>query len=414
MLIRLARGSLWNRRFTAVLTVLTIAISVALLLTVERMRVQTRNSFASTLSGTDLIVGARTGPVQLLLYSVFRIGDATNNIRYSTWQELAAGPQIAWTIPISLGDSHRGFRVLGTTSSYFEHYRFGNGQSLEFAAGQVFEDVHDAVLGAEVAARLGYMLGSELVVAHGTGNKDIMTHDDQPFRVVGILKRTGTPVDRTVHVRLEGIEAIHANWQHGVRMPGRTPAGAADLTPKSLTAVLVGLKNRAAAFGVQRQINEYEGEPLLAILPGLTLTQLWSLVGVAESALLIVAACVVLAGMLGMVTALVTTLNERRREMAILRSIGARPWQIGALLVIESAALTLIGALLGVLLVVAVLAAISPWLAGQYGLFIAPLAFTQREVVLLGYVLLGGVLAGIIPALLAYGRSLSDGLTVRN
>lgn len=414
MLIRLARGSLWNRRFTAVLTVLTIAISVALLLAVERMRVQTRNSFASTLSGTDLIVGARTGPVQLLLYSVFRLGDATNNIRYSTYQELAAGPQIAWTIPISLGDSHRGFRVLGTTSSYFEHYRFGNGQALEFADGQVFQEVHDAVLGAEVAARLGYVLGTELIVAHGTGNKDIMTHDDQPFRVVGILKRTGTPVDRTVHVRLEGIEAIHVDWQHGVRIPGRASAGAVDLTPKALTAVLVGLKSRAAAFAVQRQINEYTGEPLLAILPALTLTQLWSLVGVAESALLIVAACVVLAGMLGMVTALVTTLNERRREMAILRSIGARPWQIGALLVIESAVLTLTGAILGVMLVVGVLAAISPWLASQYGLFIAPLAFTQKEVLLLGYVLLGGVLAGIIPALLAYARSLSDGLTVRS
>ncbi|MFO1495289.1 MAG: ABC transporter permease [Lysobacterales bacterium] len=412
MLIRLAYASLLNRRYTALLTLLTIAISVALLLTVERMRIQTRNSFASTLSGTDLIVGARTGPVQLLLYSVFRIGDASNNIRYSSYQELAAGPQIAWTIPISLGDSHRGFRVLGTTLDYFEHYRYGRAQGLEFAAGTAFAEVHDAVLGAEVAERLGYQLGSELVLAHGTGHHDIMTHADQPFRVVGILKRTGTPVDRTVHVRLDGIEAIHADWQHGVRVPG-SGAGHHDLTPQTLTAVLVGLKNRAAALSIQRQINQYTGEPLLAILPGLTLTQLWSLVGVAESALLIVAGCVVVAGMLGMVTALVTTLNERRREMAILRSVGARPWQIGALLLIESTVLTLVGGALGTLLVVAVLAVLGPWLASQFGLYISAYAFTAREGLLLLAVLCGGVLAGIIPALLAYTRSLSDGLTVR-
>lgn len=428
MLLKITRASLWNRRFAVALTVFTVAISVALLLAVERLRVETRQSFASTISGTDLIVGARTGPVQLMLYSVFRIGDATNSIRYQTFEELAALPQVAWAIPISLGDSHRGFRVLGTTQAYFEHFRYGDQRQLELASGAAFSKQLEVVLGAEVASRLGYQLGDAIVIAHGGGNQDIMVHDDQPFRVVGILERTGTPVDRSLHVSLESIEAIHADWQHGVRIPRRHLDAAADghgdngrdahlaatagKPPQTLTAVFLGLKNRAMALGLQRQINDYAGEPLLAILPAMTLAQLWSLVGIVESALLLVACCVVVAGLLGMTTALVTTLNERRREMAILRALGARPWQIGALLLLESGLITALGAALGWLLVQLALL-LAPWLGGQFGLHLRPLAFTVRELGLLLAVLAGGQIAGILPALLAYRRSLADGLTIR-
>lgn len=417
MLIRIARASLWNRRFAAGLTLFTVAISVALLLTVERVRVETRSSFASTVSGIDLIVGARSGPIQLLLYSVFRIGDPSNNIRFASFEELAKHPQVAFAIPLSLGDSHRGFRVLGTDDSYFAHYRHGDGRHLRLAEGRAFDDIYDAVLGSEVARQLGYRLGERVVIAHGTGRADITRHDDKPFAVVGILAPTGTPVDRTVHVRLEGIEAIHIDWQHGVRLPGRRidaeAAREQDLKPKAVTAVLVGLKSRAASFALQRQVNEYRGEPLMAIMPGLALAQLWSLVGVAENALLLVAVCVVIAGLLGMVTALLTTLNERRREMAILRSVGARPWQIGALLVLESSLLALGGILLGSAIFLLGLALLAPWLADQYGLYLRVDLFRPREPILLGAVLAGGILAGLLPALLAYRRSLADGLSIR-
>lgn len=429
MLLKLTRASLWNRRFAVGLTLFTVAISVTLLLAVERLRVETRRSFASTISGTDLIVGARTGPVQLLLYSVFRIGDATNNIQYSTYLELASLPQVAWSIPISLGDSHRGFRVLGTTEAYFEHFRYGDQRALALASGVAFASGREAVLGAEVAARLGHQIGDAIVIAHGMGNQDIMVHDDQPFRVVGILERTGTPVDRSVHVSLQSIEAIHADWQHGVRIPQRRAAAhdngpgasggdvpvapAVSKSPQTVTAVFLGLKNRAAALSLQRQINEYSGEPLLAILPAMTLAQLWSLVGIAETALLLVSCCVVVAGLLGMTTALVTTLNERRREMAILRALGARPWQVGALLLLESGVITLLGAALGAALVQIGVLLLAPWLSGQFGLHLQPLAFTVRELGLLLAVLAGGQIAGILPALLAWRRSLADGLTIR-
>lgn len=413
----LAWKSLLNRRFTALLTVVSIALSVTLLLGVERLRTEARDSFANTLSGTDLIVGARSGPVQLLLYSVFRIGDATNNFSWESYQDIAKHPKVAWTVPISLGDSHRGYRVLGTTTAYFEHYRYARKRHLDIEEGQQFSDLFDAVLGAEVAEKLGYKLGDPIVVAHGAGKVSFANHDDKPFRVVGILARTGTPVDRTVHVSLEAIEAIHVDWQGGAPIPGlRISADQArqmNLTPKVITAALVGLKSKISTFRVQRYINKYPKEPMSAILPGVALSQLWNLIGIAENALLIVSAFVVVVGLFGMLTALLTSLNERRREMAILRSVGARPAHVFALIMGEAAFLTLLGASFGLILLYALLLIGQPIVESQFGIFIQIGSLSEYEWSLLGAVLGAGFLVGCIPSYRAYRMSLADGLSLR-
>ena len=413
----LAWKSLLNRRSTALLTVVSIALSVALLVGVERLRTEARESFANTLSGTDLIVGARSGPVQLLLYTVFRIGDATNNISWQSYQDVAALPKVAWTVPISLGDSHRGFRVLGTTPAYFEHYRYARDRELVIAQGRRFSDLYDAVLGAEVADKLGYEIGDAIVVAHGASDVSFSRHDDKPFRVVGVLARTGTPVDRTVHVGLEAIEAIHVDWQMGAPIPGVSisaeQARAMDLTPKAITAVLVGLKSKIATFQVQRYVNDYPQEPLSAILPGVALSQLWNLIGIAENALLIVSVFVVVVGLFGMLTALLTSLNERRREMAILRSVGARPGHVFALIMGEAGFLTLLGVLLGVAMLYVLLLAGQPIVESRFGLFIEIGGLSRYEWILLGAVMAAGFLVGSIPSYRAYRLSLADGLSVR-
>lgn len=413
----LAWKSLLNRRFTALLTVVSIALSVTLLVGVERLRTEARESFANTLSGTDLIVGARSGPVQLLLYSVFRIGDATNNISWKSYQDIAALPKVAWTVPISLGDSHRGFRVLGTTPAYFEHYRYARERQLEMADGRRFSDLYDAVLGAEVADELGYRIGDAIIVAHGAGDVSFARHDDKPFRVVGILARTGTPVDRTVHVSLEAIEAIHIDWQSGAPVPGVSisaeQARAMDLTPKAITAALVGLESKVATFQVQRFINDYPEEPLSAVLPGVALSQLWSLIGIAENALLIVSAFVVVVGLFGMLTALLTSLNERRREMAILRSVGARPGHVFALIMGEAGVLTLLGVLFGLSLLYLLLLVGQPIVESRFGIFIGMGVPSTHEWVLLGAVVAAGFLVGSIPGYRAYRMSLVDGLSLR-
>lgn len=418
-LIRIALASLANRRFTALLTVFAIALSVCLLLAVERVRTEARASFANTISGTDLIVGARSGSVNLLLYSVFRIGNATNNIRWDSFERFAEHRQVKWAIPISLGDSHRGYRVMGTNDAYFEHYRYARGQQLQLAQGRPFaEDPFEVVLGAEVAQSLGYGLDEEIVLAHGVATISLLKHDDKPFTVVGILERTGTPVDRTLHISLAGMEALHIDWQNGMPARGAAQISAEqargmDLQPKQITAFLLGLNSKIATFSLQREINEYRGEPLLAILPGVALQELWSLMGTAEQALFVVSLFVVLTGLIGMLTAILTSLNERRREMAILRSVGARPWHVASLLVLEAFALALAGVLLGLLLLYLGIAGTQGYVQANYGLYLALNAPSAYEWTLLGAILGAALLMGGVPAWRAYRQSLADGLSVR-
>jgi putative ABC transport system permease protein len=307
--------------------------------------------------------------------------------------------------------------VLGTTPAYFKHYSFRRTRELVFAAGAPFSDLFDAVVGADVAAALGYKVGDPIIVSHGLGAVSFVAHDDKPFRVSGILAKTGTPVDRTVHVSLEAIEAIHVDWQSGARVPGQSVSAdevrRMDLKPKAITAALVGLKSKLATFRLQRAINEYRAEPLSAILPGAALQELWGLVGTAETALKVVSAMVVATALLGMVTMILTTLNERRREMAILRSVGARPRTILGLLMAEAGILTAAGILLGIVLLYAALLILQPYVDATYGLHLALDPPTPEELRMLGLIIVAGCVAGLLPALRAYRLSLADGMTVR-
>ncbi|EGQ8293312.1 FtsX-like permease family protein [Vibrio parahaemolyticus] len=414
--IKLAWKSLMNRKATAVLTIMTVAISVILLLGVERIRTQAKDSFANTISGTDLIVGGRSGQVNLLLYSVFRIGNATNNIDWKSYQEFSQHRAVDWAIPISLGDSHKGFRVMGTNHSYFEHYKYGSKQPLTFSKGKAFNGLFETVLGSDVAKQLGYQIGSEIIIAHGISDVGFSRHDKLPFKVVGILAPTGTPVDKTVHVSLEAIEAIHVGWESGARLgppPDAKVLQERDFQPKQITAMLVGLKSRIQTFALQRQINNYPKEPLSAIMPGVALHELWGMMSVAEQALMAVSGFVVIAGLLGMLSSLLTSLQERRREMAILRAMGARPRHVFSLLISEASLLTAAGIVTGVLGLYAILALLQPLIQQHYGINLTLSTLSAYEWMLLSFVQCAGIVIGFIPAFRAYRQSLSDGMTIR-
>ena len=379
------------------------------------MRTGAKASFADTISGTDLIVGARSGAVQLLLYSVFRIGNATNNITWESYQDIAAQPQVDWIVPISLGDSHRQFRVMGTSVEFFDRYKYRQGRSLEIADGAVLTDLFDTVIGADVAVTLGYSVGDPIVVAHGLAS--FTEHKDQPFRVSGILEKTGTPVDRTVIVSLEAIEAIHVDWQSGAQIPGQTTPVEVirqmDLQPKAVTAALVGVQSPLQTFALQRAINEYPEEPLLAVLPGVALQELWAIVGVAETALLGVSAMVVVTALIGMMATIFSSLNERRREMAIFRAMGARPVTILGLLVLEAMLTAAVGAVLGLCLLYLGLFIAQPLVDSAFGLWLPIDAPSLRELWVLVGVIVAGAIVSLVPALRAYRLSLADGMMVR-
>ena len=415
MNLRLLAGkSLKSRRSTAILTIVSIAVSVILLLGVEKVRVNAKSSFANTISGTDLIVGARSGSIQLLLYSVFRIGSATNNITWKSYQDIAQQKGVKWTIPISLGDSHQGFRVMGTSRDYFSVYQYGEKRTLKFSSGSQFEGVFDAVIGSEVANTLNYSIGDQVIISHGTGSASFAQHKDKPFVISGILEHTGTPVDRTMHVSLAGIEAMHVNWQGAMKKrKAKKALTESNLQPESITAFLVGLDSKIVSFKMQRYINDYAAEPLLAIFPGIALHELWSLMSVAEQALLIISLFVVVAALTGMLAVSLAGLNERRREVAILRSVGASHWHIMGLLITETVLLTMIGIIIGLIMLYSSIWVAQPLIEKNYGLFIPITAPNVRELGMISVLLAASFLVGLVPAYFAYKNSLADGMSVR-
>ena len=478
-ILQLAVKSLFNRRLSAMLTILAVALSASLFLGVDKVRSGARAGFESTLSDADLIVGARSGAINLLLYSVFRLGDPTANISWESYELVDDAPGVAWTIPLSLGDSHRGYRVLGTTEAYFEHYRTGRSRPLEFAQGAPFSDKMDVVLGAEVARALRYELGRRIVLSHGIGEVSFADHDDHPFLVVGVLAPTGTPVDRTVHVPLEGIEAMHEGWETGAPPPrarrgeaeadaghgedardehaedehadeegadeegagdghdhashdhgahdhgaadeshadeageARDPHADHDHSAEQITAFIVGMESPVQVLRLQRQINTYEGEALSAVIPGVALAQLWSVIGVAESALYAISAFVVVVGLISVLTSLSSSVNERRREMAILRAVGARPGHIFSLLVGESALLAFAGAALGIVMINGLLALLGEALLSRYGLFIGAAGPGVIDLAALVAITIAGAAMGAVPGWRALRNSLADGLSIR-
>ncbi len=411
MFLRLALKSLLNRRGSVLLTLMAMTVSVSVLLAVEHIRHQAKESFANTVSGVDLIVGARTGSLNLLLYSVFRIGSPTNNIAWESFEDIASNPQVKWAIPITLGDSHKGYRVMGTTQDYFEFFSYGNQHKLSFDKGHAFKQVFDVVIGSGIAKTLGYSLGEELILSHGIASTSFSLHDDRPFNVVGILEPTGTPIDQTLHVSLEGIEAIHIDWKNGVKIPSShittDQIEALELKPKTITAFMLGLKSRMTTFRVQRDINQYMKEPMLAILPGVALSELWQIMSILENTLLLVAVLVFIAALLGLSAMLLSSIRDRSREIQLLRVIGAPPSFLFLFIELEAVIITLSSIVLGAGLLSACLITAQDFLISRFGLNIGTNILSESTLYFAFSMLAAAIVAAAIPSLSAYSRAKS-------
>ena len=404
MFLKVAVSSLLSRKGSAVMTLMAISVAIFVLLGIEQIRQQARESFASTVSGVDLIVGAKTGSLNLLLYSVFRIGSPTDNISWQAYREIADADDVAWTIPISLGDSHKGYRVVGTTEAFFKYFSFGKERRLAFYKGEAFEGTFDAVLGSEVATALGYSMGTKVILAHGLASASFTKHDNQPFVVVGILAPTGTPVDHTIHVRLEGIEAIHAGGSKvpiGAFAPANRPVTNFS-EPESITAFMLGLKSTMSTFNVQRQINEFTGEPLMAILPGVALSELWQMMSMFENVLRLISALVLLAAVLGMGAVLLASIRERRQEIHLLRMMGASPFYLFCLVEMEALILCLLGMLLGGVCLFTALFVIGNAVFSRFGIYLDATLLTPEAALMLVAVLLATLVAAAVPSLKMY------------
>lgn len=411
MLMSFALSSLRSRGKSLALTFLSLLISVSVLLSVEHVRLQAQESFNRTVSDVDLIVGAPSGQLNLLLYSVFRMGSPTNNIRYDSYTMLQQHRQVNWAIPIALGDAHHGFRVLGTNQQYFDHYKFGNKQPLEFSEGKPFHGVFGAVVGADVAKTLQYKLGDKIVIAHGLGAVSFKNHDDSPFTITGILAPTGTPVDKTVHVSLQGIEAMHlppVQLKTVLQEPNNTSNPLVQ--PDSITAVMVGLTSKFATFTLQRELNNYADDRLMAILPGVALTEMWQMMSSVENLLRFISILIMLSSLFGLSTMLLASMQQREKEIAVLRIIGAGAGTIFRLILIEAMLLAGVASFAAVALVSGVFMVARGWLASQYGMFISANVFTLHTAFVIGAILLATLICSLLPAIDAYRGAINQRL----
>lgn len=418
VLLRLAFSSLKSRKVTTSLTVFSIALSVLLLVGVDRIRQGAQEGFSGTLSQTDLVVGARGGSLPLLLSAVFHIGTPSNDLSYASYEHFRDHPAVQWTIPFSMGDSHHGYRVIATDDNFYEHYRFHRDHAIQFADGARPEGIFDATIGSEVAQRLGYHIGSKIILSHGLETVSLLKHTDKPFTVVGVLARTATPVDSAIYITLYGEEALHIDWADGTppALGEETPAAKIrkeDLHVKQVSAFLVRTRSRVDTLLLQREINTYKDEPLTAIIPALTLQELWGLLGYADVALSLVSGAVLVVGLLAMLIALYTALNERRREVAVLRAIGFHARQIFALFVLESTLISAVGVALGLAAAYGLLWIVRAPVEAHFGIPLMMVGFSSRVSLYACVVLLAGALLGCVPAMRAYRNGLIDGLNAQ-
>jgi putative ABC transport system permease protein len=470
-LIKVAYASLRYRIGGVGLTIASVTLSVFVLLSVEHIRQEARNGFASTVSGVDLIVGARTGEINLLLLSIFRVGNATANVSWGAVEEISEQKSISWVVPISLGDSHRTFRVVGTTAEFFSRYKYAQKKPLSFSQGGEFDALQDVVLGARAAVKLSYVLGDSLVLSHGVADTSFLHHEDLPFSVSGILERTGTPVDNAIFVSLNAIEAMHSedresenrqrlhegheshaaheesevhegheghesdpmhkgeesHWAHeegGAHEVHDAQEGDSDHPNHkgeesdnyhdhraigSVTAILVGLDSPISTLVVQRWINEYSEEALLGILPGVALTQLWALLGNIEAVLLGISILVFVSSLLGLNAMLLASMRERRREIEILRSIGAPSLFIWGLLIIESLLIITIGVVLAIFGLLLAISLANDVLANELGISLSAQILNTSNLSAIGLIYLTGLAMTLVPAWRAYSVSRSAG-----
>lgn len=417
-LLQLAFQSLKHRLFSTSLTVISIALGFSLLICVVKLKSAAEDGFTQSISQTDLIVGARTGQLQLILYTVFNLGTATNNITWDSFEKFTHHPAVEWTIPYTLGDGHRGFRVIGTNENFFKHYRYRNDRSIEFSKGAGFDKLWDVVIGSQVAKELNYDLGQEITMSHGvTKGEGIQNHSDRPFQVVGVLKATGTPIDRSIYISLAGFEAMHVDWENGIQPTKENATAKENITKeqlqvKSITAFFLRTKSRIETLKLQREINNEKSEALLAIIPGVVLSELWHGLSQLDRVLYFISWLVVLVSFLSMLISLTSVLNERRREMAVLRALGAQSKQIMFLMMFESGCLSLIGIISGWAITFCLTLVLQPWLENEYGFSIQRLFVSRQELILTGVIFVTGIIIGLYPSLRAKQMSLKDGLSV--
>ena len=389
-MLRLAWAYLAARPLLTLLHVAMLGIGVGTMILLLLFTTQAEERLERDARPVDLVVGAKGSPLQLIMSSVLHVDVPTGNIPYAEALRLAANPMIATATPVSLGDSFRGFRIVGTDASFLSLY------GARVSEGKPFEQPMEALLGATVARRSGLAAGAQLVGTHGLASAGT-AHQAHPYRVVGVLAPTGTVVDRLVLTPLASVWEVHD--EHHAEGVAREPR---DESKHEITALLVKYRTPLAAALLPRQVNSTTS--MQAASPAYEMARLMNLLGVGFDVLRVFAIVLMVTAAASMFVALMSALQERRYDLALLRTLGARPAMLFALLACEGVTLVVAGVILGLLLGHACASVLGSWIARSQPWSITGFAWVGAEVWVVLAVLASGAATSLIPALQAYRR----------
>ena len=415
-MLSLLLKSMRSRIIPTSLVTISLMASMVLLLSIERIQQGTEEGFNQSISGVDAIIGPRSSSLELVLYTVFHLGRPTNNITTKTINDVKQRSDISWLVPIALGDSHRGYRVIATEPNYFQHIRYGNNQPLTFSKGDPFTELSEATLGSDVAEKLNYSVGSEIQITHGSIESIGSKHDDFSFTVTGVLNKTGTPIDQAIFLDLKGYELLHLGWKSGKKVFSLEDIDLSSLppdalNPKTVTAAFVGLKSKLTIFNFSKNIREYTEEAISAVIPGIALSELWSIVGLVDKGFQLLSWIIIAISLIAMVTLIIASLDNRKQEMTIYRANGASPKFLAAMVVYESLVIGLVAIIGAIILVTAVTYFATSQLNLALGISPSFKWISLDEIKVFGIILLSGVLSSLIPAAMVFRKNLHQALS---
>lgn len=415
-LLTIVLRSLRHHAAATAITAVAAALGCGLVVSVFAIDRQARAAFQMTDSGIDAVLGARGSKLQLVLNAVFHLETSPGNLPWATYQEISKDPDVAVAVPYAVGDSYRGFRVVGTTTDAFTKLQYRRGSTLQLAPdprAHFFDpERREAVIGSFVATRTGLRISDEFHPAHDVGSSDGHEKEhDESYTVVGILAPTNTPVDRALFIPLEGMFRMGG---HALRGAGREYVAKTDEeipdADKEVSAVLLQFKDGAAGFRLDQSINRQGRQATLAWPIAAVTSEIFDKLGWMTGVLRLVAVLVAVVAAASISASVCNTIRERRRDFAIMRSLGARRSTVVRIVVLESAATAALGALGGIVVHIAVFSAAAWIVRNETGVVLDVFAFDWALVAAPAGMVVLGALAGLVPARQAYATEVAENL----
>lgn len=398
-IFKIVYKNLKQRSLASLLTIFSIMLGVSLVVAIIILRQESEDAFNQTATGYELIVGPKGSPLQLTLNTVYQIGYPIQNMPYETYELLKNDKRVKLAIPYVFGDNYENFRLVGTVPEIFTEFDFKKGIKFKFKEGNYFTNDFEAVIGNETAQKTGLKTGDTFTGSHGIESYEgAEKHEEHKFKVTGILEKTFTPVDRVIFVPMNSIWELHHNEE------AHNDIDSSENKNKTITSILLSLKNPVYFDLLRRQINDnkYEGINAQAVLPVFEIKQLFDIIGNINSILLVIAYLVIFVAAISVMVSLYNSMNERKRDIAIMRSLGAGRFTIMKIIILEGAFISLAGGVLGILSGHIIIYFMRNKISDLAGIQITGMSYNIFELYLLLGTLALGVTASVIPALKAY------------